>query len=269
MLIAAIVLVTLGLCIVMAIAWRVQRRTQRSGWIDAIWSFSTGAACIALALAGSLIVGGTLTPRALLVSAMAACWSLRLGSHIAARAPLADDPRYADLMRQWGADASRRLFWFLELQAVCILPLALSALIAALNPAAFPSIGDAIGVLIFVIALSGEALADRQLKAFKKQRHPRGAICDVGLWSWTRHPNYFFETMIWLAYPAMAINLSGDYNWGWLAFAGAGFIYYLLAFVSGVPLLEAHMLRSHGDAFAAYQKRVSAFFPAPPRPRES
>ena len=89
-------------------------------------------------------------------------------------------------------------------------------------------------------------------------------MCEAGLWSWSRHPNYFFEWLGWLAYAVMAVDLSGAYPLGWLALSGPAFIYYLLRHVSGVPLLEASMAASRGDAYRDYQARVSPFFPRPP-----
>jgi steroid 5-alpha reductase family enzyme len=89
--------------------------------------------------------------------------------------------------------------------------------------------------------------------------------CDVGLWGWSRHPNYFFEWLGWLAYPLLAIDLSGAYLWGWAALLGPACMYWLLVHVSGIPPLEAHMLERRRDEFRAHQARTNAFFPAPPR----
>ena len=123
----------------------------------------------------------------------------------------------------------------------------------------------AIGALILVAAVAGEGIADRQLDAFKADPANHGRVCDVGLWSWSRHPNYFFEWLGWLAWPVMAIDLQGRYPLGWLALGAPLVMWLLLNFFSGVPPLEAHMLRSRGEAFRAYQRRTSAFFPLPPR----
>jgi steroid 5-alpha reductase family enzyme len=84
------------------------------------------------------------------------------------------------------------------------------------------------------------------------------------LWSWSRHPNYFFEWFGWLAYALFAIDFSGTYHWGWLALSGALCMYWLLNHVSGIPPLEEHMLKKYGDRFRAYRRRTSAFFPLPP-----
>ena len=111
----------------------------------------------------------------------------------------------------------------------------------------------------------GEGAADRQLDVFKADPRNRGRVCDVGLWSWSRHPNYFFEWLGWLTYPVIAIDPAGAWPQGWLTLLGPLTMWLLLNFLSGVPPLEAHMLRSRGEAFRDYQRRTSAFFPLPPK----
>ncbi len=86
----------------------------------------------------------------------------------------------------------------------------------------------------------------------------------MGLWGLTRHPNYFFEWLGWIAYPFIAIGLPPN-PLGAVALAGPIEMYWLLVHVSGVPLLEAHMARSRGAPFADYQARVNMFFPGPRR----
>ena len=259
----AFVIVAVALSLIMAGAWLIQRRTGQSGWIDTIWSIASGAAGAALALYN----GDAEHPaRTLLVAALALAWGLRLGLYIGWRTwGGGEDPRYADLARQWGASFPSRLFWFLQIQAVCAFVLAICVYVAARNPAPFPGIGDVLGVLTFAVALAGESIADRQLAAFRANPANRGRVCDVGLWGWSRHPNYFFEWLIWIAFALFALNASGAWNWGFLALLGPIQMYWLLAHASGVPPLEAHMLKTRGAAFADYQARVNAFFPAPPR----
>ncbi len=109
----------------------------------------------------------------------------------------------------------------------------------------------------------GEAIADYQLRRFKTDMANRNSVCDTGLWRWSRHPNYFFEWLCWLAYPLIAIDLSGHNRYGWLALLAPACMYWVLVFVSGIPPLEEHMLRSRGETFRDYQARTRAFFPLP------
>jgi len=99
------------------------------------------------------------------------------------------------------------------------------------------------------------------LQHFRNDPAHHGKVCEAGLWRWSRHPNYFFEWLYWTAYPLLALG-SG---WFWPALVGPALIYWLLVHVSGIPPLEAQMLRSRGDAYRDYQRRVRAFFPLPRR----
>ncbi|MET4682667.1 steroid 5-alpha reductase family enzyme [Brevundimonas faecalis] len=255
----------LFLIAVMSAAWLVQRRTGQGGWADVFWSFGLGLAGVGVALFP--VSGAAPSARQWLVAALIGLWSLRLGLHIARRAAgEAEDARYARLRAEWGDRFQTKMFGFLMLQAGAAAFLTLSLLAAARNPAAGPSLQDGIAALVFLSAVIGEAVADRQLAAFKADPANRGRVCDIGLWGWSRHPNYFFEWLGWCAWPVFAIDLDGSWTFGWLALSGPAYIYWLLTEVSGAPLLEAHMRRSRPQAFAAYARRTSRFFPRPPKP---
>ena len=261
----ALLLITLavGLSVAMTGAWAIVVGGGRSGWIDAIWSFAIGTAGLLAALAP--LASGESTTRQIVVAALAAVWSLRLGWHIARRTMGGgDDPRYAWLRQEWGAAFRSRLLLFLQIQAACGFLLAVSIMVAARNPAPGLRAGDVAGVLILAAAIIGETVADRQLAGFRADPRNRGRVCDAGLWGLSRHPNYFFEWLGWLAYAAIAIDPAHN-AWGWLALSGPALMYWLLVYASGIPPLEAHMLRSRGPAFRAYQARVNAFWPGPPR----
>jgi steroid 5-alpha reductase family enzyme len=260
-----VIAVSVALGAIMAGAWLVWRLTQNSGWIDTTWTFGLGAvgACGALAPA---LHSSLVTPRQIPVAALIAVWALRLGLHIARRTSgITDDPRYGKMVRDWGADASRQMFFLVEKQALVSIPLALSIVLAAWNPLPGLRAQDYLGALVLLVAIAGEGLADAQLRRFRADPANRHRICDDGLWAWSRHPNYFFEWFGWLAYPLLAIDLGGGYPLGFVALIGPLCMYWLLVHVSGIPPLEAHMLERRGDQFRAYQRSTNAFFPAPPR----
>lgn len=255
----------LGLSGIMALAWLLQYRSRNAGWADVAWSFGTGLTAILMALT-PLAGEATISPRRLLVAILVAIWSLRLTLYIRRRTLSGpEDARYAKLRDGWGAQFQSRLFGFLQIQALAAFPLILTIGVAAHNPATGWRIADSAGAVILAIAILGEAIADDQLRHFKATAAGRGQICDIGLWRWSRHPNYFFEWLGWLAYPVIAIDFSGQYLWGWAALGGPLIMYWLLVFVSGIPPLEEHLATSRGEAFQAYRRRTSAFIPLPPR----
>ena len=161
--------------------------------------------------------GAAPNARQWLVAALVAIWAVRLGIHIATRTrEITDDPRYAAFAKEWGADAPRKMFFFLQKQALGAIPLAFAVFVAARFPGDGLRLQDFLGVAILAAGIAGEALADAQLKAFRDNPANKGKVCDVGLWRWSRHPNYFFEWFGWLAYPVIAhlVRRSAAYPWG-------------------------------------------------------
>ncbi len=240
----------------MLAAWLMAMRTGSGSWADVFWSYGTGLAGVFLALAPF----SAISERQWLVAAIATLWSVRLGTHILTRTMGSpEDPRYAALRREWGDRHRMELFKFLQIQAAASLPLVLAIAIAAHSPAPLGRLQDWLALAVALIALGGEALSDQQLRRFAQNPANKGKVCDQGLWAFSRHPNYVFETLGWCIYPVMVLQLS----WWPSIFSllAPALIYYLLRHVSGVPLLEAHMVRSRGEAYRDYQSRVPVFFP--------
>ncbi len=257
------VLIAIGVSLstLMALAWIVQQRTGNSGWVDTTWTFAVGGVS---AIAAIWPQDGGQPARQWLVAALVLLWSARLGTHIALRSRGGgDDPRYASYAQQWGSAAQRRMFVFLQSQAWGSVPLAFSVFVAAHAPRLGFSAQDYVGIAIALAAIAGEAVADEQLRRFKARPANAPRVCDVGLWGWSRHPNYFFEWLGWVAYPVIAA--SPAYAWGWASLAAPAAMYWILVHVTGIPPLEEQMIRSRGDRYRTYQMRTSRFFPLPRR----
>lgn len=255
----------LAMFIVMAAAWIAANRSGSGGWIDVFWSFGIGALGVAFALA-PIDDNPLLRWRQVAVALLVALWGGRLGAHILRRVlSHPEDARYAGLREAWGTRYRAKLFGFAMIQAAAAILLALAMRLAACNPEPGFRLLDLLGIIVLAGAIVGESAADRQLARFKSDPANRGRVCDTGLWAWSRHPNYFFEWLGWVAYPLFAIDPGGGSNWGWMALLGPVLMYGLLVHVSGIPPLERHMLRSRGEAYCAYQTRTNAFMPWPPR----
>ena len=247
----------------LSVAWLIVRRTGDGGWTDVVWALSVG-----LIGAGAAVwpTAEAVPARQGLVALLIAVWALRLGGYLAlrtARAP-APDPRYEDFKKAWGG-WGLKAWGFLMVQAATVLVLVVAVRAAAVRPEPVLDGRDALAVLIVIAAVTGEAVADRQMAAFRRRPSNRGKVADTGLWAWSRHPNYFFEWTVWLAWPVMAL-VPGEVS-SWLTLPAPILMWWLLNHVSGVPLLEAQMLKSRPDAYHAYQGRVSRFLPLPPKPR--
>ena len=191
--------VLIVMAVVMVTGWVVQRAANNGGWTDVFWTYGTGATC---ALAALVPFGSNPAPtwRQVLVALLVAVWSIRLATYVAIRvAKGSEDARYGALRKEWGAKFQRNMFGLLIAQAPATALLSISVLLAARDPHPALRAVDVIGALVLAGAIAGESLADREMKAFKADPANKGKVCDTGLWSWSRHPNYLFEAAGWIA----------------------------------------------------------------------
>lgn len=205
-----LIVTAIGLSVAMAGACAVQRATGLSGWIDTIWSLTVEVGAITAAI----YANGSISRRSM-VLVLVAIWSLRLASQIGARTTGAkEDPRYAKFIEAWGDSAPWRLFVFLQVQAVAAFVLVFAVYLAAANDEYLLRPLDFLALAVAFIALGAEALSDVQLGRFRKSPGARTGVCEVGLWRYSRHPNYFFEWLFWCCFPLFA--LAGPI-WSWLS----------------------------------------------------
>jgi steroid 5-alpha reductase family enzyme len=241
--------------VLMVLFWLVQRHTGDAGIVDVVWAAGVGL----LAVLFSALADGA-PQRRLLIGVLAFTWSARLALYLLRRVlRLPEDGRYQKLRQEWGDDTQWKLFWFFQVQAVWSVLFAAPMLVAASNPQPF-GILDVLGAAVWVVAVSGEWIADRQLARFRTNPANRGRVCRDGLWRYSRHPNYFFEWVHWWAY--VLIGWTGPY--GWLTLMGPALMLFFLFKITGIPPTEANALASRGDAYREYQRTTSVFFPWPP-----
>lgn len=239
----------------MAIVWLISVRIRNAGIVDIAWSalFAVIAATFAIAADGAPL-------RRALIASMTILWSVRLASHLARRILGhidVEDGRYAELRRSWGPAANAKMFWFFQFQGATNVALSFPMLVASMNAAARLSIVEWIAAALWLVAITGETIADWQLRKFKADEANRGRVLDAGLWRFSRHPNYFFEWLVWCAYALFALSSPR----GWIALYCPALMFWFLYKVTGIPATEEQSLRTKGEAYRKYQETTSAFFP--------
>lgn len=241
--------------LIMLALWLLSLRNRNFSYVDIGWSANFAVLGVLYAW---LAPGYPL--RRFLIGALFAAHGLRLAAHLAKR--IIGEPeegRYVELRRSWGASGHLNLKFlaFFQLQAVLNAFLSLPLLLACFNRTPQLHALEIMAVAVFVIGIAGETLADAQLAAFKRDPANKGGVCDRGLWRYSRHPNYFFEWLIWVAYALFALSAP----FGWLALAMPLLMLHFLINVTGVKATEEQALRSKGERYRVYQARTSKFVP--------
>lgn len=245
-----------ALAALMAVLWLRQLRTANATSVDAAWSAGMGI----LAVTFALLADGD-SQRRLLVGTLAALWAARLAWHLISDRVLGrpEDGRYRAMREQWGHRAPLYFFMFYQGQAV-VATLFSVPILAAMQGGALDAWAAA-GALVWLIAVLGETTADRQLSRFRAKPENRGRTCREGWWRTSRHPNYFFEWLIWVAFAVFAMGSP----YGYVAVFAPLLMLFFLFRVTGIPATEAQALRSKGDDYRRYQQTTSAFVPWFPR----
>ncbi len=212
-----------------------------------------------LTVVGLMLFAGAGDPRSMLLAALVAVWAVRLGTFLFRRVRRAgSDSRFDEIKR-----SAPRFLVAWTVQGLWVF-LTLAATIAAMAGSSPAPLGplDAVGAMLWGVGFGIEVVADRQKGRFRAA-NPTGFI-DTGLWSWSRHPNYFGEIVLWTGIAVIAAStLSG---WQWVTMISPFFVAFLLTKVSGVPLLEAQADARWGAdaAYRDYKARTSPLVPMPP-----
>ena len=246
-------LIGLGLALIgFAITWAISVRINNYGLLDVAFSYGVAVLAPLYALAGP--GEGT---RKCLATFIGVAWSVRLGTYILLRVLKhhpTEDARYETLRARWPGPGM--FLAFFELQAVLVVVFSLPFLVAAFNPAPLQPV-EFVGLALALLSLGGEALADWQMKRFKADPANRDQVCQAGLWRFSRHPNYFFEALIWVGFALFALGSPH----GWIALSCPVLMLYFLLKVTGIPLTEEYAVKSKGAAYREYQRTTSAFIP--------
>ena len=245
--------------LIFALTWIVQRFLlphDDAGIVDVVWSPSLALTSIYYAV----MLDGDPTRQLLLVG-MACLWGFRLGWHVYSDRIVGkpEDSRYAQMREEWGERVQLWFFLFYQVQAFAawILSIGFVVIMSDASTFSWTSPLTLLAIVIFALSVLGETVADNQLAAFRRDPANKGQVCRQGLWAYSRHPNYFFEWVIWISYIALGITAP----LGWVTIVPALVILFFLTRMSGIPNNEAQNLRSKPDAYRQYQAEVSAFVP--------
>lgn len=241
----------------LTLVWLIQLITRNAGLVDVVWSATVGIIAAEYALLGDAPAGVRI-----LLAALALTWAFRLAGYLARRmrgAP--EDSRYAAARQTWGRKADIYMLGFFWFQAVAASILSIPFLVIAYMPDA-PGLGVALAAfVVWFVAVVGEGTADAQLQRFKRTPENRGYVCAQGLWRYSRHPNYFFESLHWVTYVILAI---GAPYW-WATLASPVIMAWLLLRVSGIPTIENKQASDKRTGHDDYVRTTSAFIPWPPK----
>ncbi|KAG9148448.1 hypothetical protein Leryth_016917 [Lithospermum erythrorhizon] len=229
--------------------------------IDKVTDFAGSTNFVILAIL-TLIVKGSWHFRQITLSLLVAVWGLRLGLFLLMRIlQWGEDRRFDEMRSNLGKLAA---FWIFQAVWVWSVSLPVTIVNASDNdPDLDPR--DVIGWIMWIVGIGIEATADQQKLTFKNSQENRGKWCNVGLWKYTRHPNYFGEIFLWWGiFVASTPVLEGA---EWLVVLGPVFLTLLLLFVSGIPLLEESADKKYGNvsAYRTYKQETSPLVPLPPQ----
>ena len=244
-------LASVGILIFMTLAFGVAQLRQRYDTADIAWGLGfVVVACLSL-------LTGQQSWRGLLTLALVSIWGFRLATHIYLRhRNRPEDRRYQDMRAKWQSNVALRAWLQIFLsQGVPLLLIAFPIVVINTSISSSITIFDVLGVLVWTVGFVFESVGDAQLSGFISNPANKGKLMTSGLWSYTRHPNYFGEITQWWGIWLLALSVP----YGLLAIIGPLTITILITKVSGVPLLEkAYAGRPDWEA---YKKRTSVLVP--------
>ncbi|MBN8279414.1 MAG: DUF1295 domain-containing protein [Gammaproteobacteria bacterium] len=238
----------------MLLAWLISIPRHNVAIVDVFWGPAVAAAGLAW------LPGSVPGERGSLAVLLAVLWAARLALHIYWRGRgQPEDRRYREIRaRNEPNFAVKSLYLVFLLQAVLAVIVALPLLGAVRSTEPLGPL-DVLAVALWFAGFAIQAVADLQMARFQQQPAAGRRVMDQGLWRYSRHPNYFGETVMWWSLGLIAVA-----GGAWWALAGPLLLTFLLLKVSGVALTEKD-IASRRPEYQAYIRRTSAFVPLPPR----
>jgi steroid 5-alpha reductase family enzyme len=240
----------------MAALWTLAVRIKDASHVDVAWAMLIATCAILYAL----LADGDAAHR-LLAAVLASVWGYRLGLYLLFNRVLGkeEDGRYQTLRAKWGENANRNFFWFFQFQAAFVVFFTIPYALIVLDDGGLGPL-EWLGAAVWAVGNVGVVVSDWQLAQWRGNPENKGKTARGGLWSWSRHPNYFFEWVTWIGVALVATAAP----WGWVAWVVPAGLLFLLFRVTGIPATEAQALKSRED-YAEYQRTTSVFVPLPPK----
>lgn len=234
--------------------WILQLIKKDAGWVDVGWT--SGVAILAVLVVCNQ---NPIQIRSILIGLFISIWAIRLVLYIIKDRLNSndEDSRYQSLRKYFGRNAAIGFFFFFTLQSFLVVLFVIPLLPSIHSKIAFGQLSDYIGIIVWTIAMIGEWLADYQLTKFRRNPLNKNKVCRNGLWQYSRHPNYFFEWLQWIAFVIFSYGAEG----AWLSLVGPFFMYVFLMKITGIPHIERVSIEKRGQAYIEYQKEVPIFFP--------
>lgn len=234
--------------------------------IDKVTDFA-GGSNFALCAVMILCVAGTYQWRQIMLTIYVVVWALRLALFLLMRILATGEDKRFDKIR--GDCLVFLVFWIFQMIWVWTVSLPVTFVNATMNdPSPGMQTTDVVGSIMFVVGLAVEAMADNDKFAFRQDPANRGKWCEVGLWRFSRHPNYFGEILLWWGIFVISTAELSARAWGWGAVASPLFTMAILLFFSGMPLGEKSNDKKYGanpgSDYWEYKRRTSILIPMPP-----
>lgn len=254
----AVLVAAISILALMLVTWGVSLAVHNASIVDIVW----GLGFVAVAWTVRLSTDQGDSARQWLLVAMTTIWGLRLAIHLFVRNHgNGEDYRYVRMRKHYGPRFGLiSLATVFGLQGVLMFVVSLPVQLGQAD--ATPSIGviGILGIVVWAVGMFFETVGDLQLTSFKKDPANRGKVMNLGLWRYTRHPNYFGDACVWWGIGIVAAE-TGAGAWGLI---GSALMTFLLRRVSGVTLLEKSLVKRR-EGYAEYVAATSPFVPRPPR----
>ncbi len=254
----------LGVVALMLTTWVISLALTNASIVDLVWGFGF----VLIGWIARFTADGVPARQNLLL-VLVTVWGLRLTAYLTWRnAGKGEDFRYVKMRQYWGPSRFPivSLATVFTLQGVLMWVVSLPVQLGQGDDEP-TSLGllAALGTILWAVGMFFETVGDWQLARFKASPGSAGRIMDQGLWSWTRHPNYFGDFCVWWGLGLVALETGWP---GVIALVGPAVMSYLLLRVSGKALLERNLVKRR-PGYEEYVARTSGFFPRPPRPLRS